>query len=292
MSALLLLKDMIDKTLVTGAMLILGSELFLVLSGMVIKQISADLPTEVIVFFRNAMGLVLLVPWFLKHGIKGVQTQLLRYHFMRAAVGVTAMSCLYYAWGHLPLAQAALLKQTAPFFVPFFAFWWLGERVNSYAKYAIGIGFVGVYIVLNPHGSDINIAVLVAVFGAMLGALAKVTVRRMVLTESPQRIVFYFALFSTGLAAIPAAIAWVTPSWPQLLWLLVLASTSTIAQLLLSKGYGYAPAGQLGPFTYSSILFATLFGWWIWNESIALHTWIGVVLIVVAGFITMRTKKK
>jgi len=251
---------MLDKRLLTGALLILGSELFLVLSGMVIKQISGDLPTEVIVFFRNAFGLVLLIPWFLKHGNQAIRTQLLRYHFMRAAVGVSAMSCLYYAWGHLPLAQAALLKQTSPFFVPFFAFWWLNERINRYAIYAILIGFVGVYIVLNPHGSDFNLAVLVAVLGAMLGALAKVTVRRMVLSESPQRIVFYFALFSTMLAAVPAAIVWVMPNTHQFIWLLVLAMTSTAAQLMLSKGYAYAPAGQLGPFTYGSILFATLFG--------------------------------
>ncbi len=283
---------MLDKRLLTGAMLILGSELFLVLSGMVIKQISGDLPTEVIVFFRNAFGLVLLIPWFLKHGNQAIRTQLLRYHFMRAAVGVSAMSCLYYAWGHLPLAQAALLKQTSPFFVPFFAFWWLNERINRYAIYAILIGFVGVYIVLNPHGSDFNLVVLVAVLGAMLGALAKVTVRRMVLSESPQRIVFYFALFSTMLAAVPAAIVWVMPNWQQFIWLLVLAMTSTAAQLMLSKGYAYAPAGQLGPFTYGSILFATLFGWWIWDESVAIHTWLGVILIVVAGFVAMQSRAK
>lgn len=283
---------MLDKRLLTGALLILGSELFLVLSGMVIKQISGDLPTEVIVFFRNAFGLVLLIPWFLKHGNQAIRTQLLRYHFMRAAVGVSAMSCLYYAWGHLPLAQAALLKQTSPFFVPFFAFWWLNERINRYAIYAILIGFVGVYIVLNPHGSHFNLAVLVAVLGAMLGALAKVTVRRMVLSESPQRIVFYFALFSTMLAAVPAAIVWVMPNWQQFIWLLVLAMTSTAAQLMLSKGYAYAPAGQLGPFTYGSILFATLFGWWIWDESVAIHTWLGVILIVIAGFVAMQSRAK
>ncbi|MFY0657958.1 MAG: DMT family transporter [Neptunomonas phycophila] len=283
---------MLDKRLLTGALLILGSELFLVLSGMVIKQISGDLPTEVIVFFRNAFGLVLLIPWFLKHGNQAIRTQLLRYHFMRASVGVSAMSCLYYAWGHLPLAQAALLKQTSPFFVPFFAFWWLNERINRYAIYAILIGFVGVYIVLNPHGSDFNLAVLVAVLGAMLGALAKVTVRRMVLSESPQRIVFYFALFSTMLAAVPAAIVWVMPNTHQFIWLLVLAMTSTAAQLMLSKGYAYAPAGQLGPFTYGSILFATLFGWWIWDESVAIHTWLGVILIVIAGFVAMQSRAK
>jgi drug/metabolite transporter (DMT)-like permease len=271
---------------IRGAGLILASELFLVLSGVIIKQISTDLPTEVIVLFRNLFALVVLLPWLIRKGLKVTRTQLLHFHFLRALVGVSAMSCLYYAWANLPLAQAALLKQTAPFFVPLFAFWWLGERVHWSAKLAIVIGFAGVYAVLNPHEGSINHAVLIALFGAMLGAFAKVVIRRMTVSESSQVIVFYFALFSTLLAAIPALLVWTTPSWVQWAWLFSLAGTSTIAQLLLSHGYRFAPAGQLGPFTYGSIVFATLLGWWLWGETLELHTWVGIALILAAGLLT------
>jgi len=216
----------------------------------------------------------------------------LRFHFMRAAVGVTAMTCLFYSWGHLPLAQAALLKQTAPFFMPFIALFWLGERVSKASKLAILIGFVGVYAVLNPHEGTLNFAVLVAVIGAMLGALAKVTIRRMSATEGPQRIVFYFALFSALLSAIPALLNWVQPTLQQWGWLLVLSITSTIAQLLLSKGYSYAPAGQLGPFTYGSVAFAALFGWLLWNEALEWNTWLGIALITTAGVLAMGRKPR
>ncbi|SIS53624.1 DMT family transporter [Neptunomonas antarctica] len=278
---------MIDNSLYKGALLILLAELFLVFSGMVIKQITGELPTELIVFMRNLFGLMLLMPWLLRNGRKAIRTSLLRFHFMRAAVGVTAMGCLYYSWGHLPLAQAALLKQTAPFFMPLIALYWLGERISWLSKLSIIVGFVGVYVVLNPHQGSLNLAVIIAVAGAMLGALAKVTIRRMVGTESPQRIVFYFAFFSALLSAIPALLVWQTPTTPQFGWLLLLAVTSTIAQLLLSKGYSYAPAGQLGPFTYGSVVFAALFGWWIWAESLGWNTWIGMVLITLAGLMAM-----
>ncbi len=281
-----------DSALAKGALLILLSELFLVCSGMVIKQVSGELPTAQIVFFRNLFGLFLLLPWVIKHGSRALKTDVLRFHFMRAAVGVTAMTCLFYSWGHLPLAQAALLKQTAPFFMPVIALFWLGERVSRVSKIAILIGFIGVYAVLNPHEGTLNFAVLVAVIGAMLGALAKVTIRRMSATEGPQRIVFYFAFFSALLSAIPALLSWVQPTLAQWGWMLVLSITSTIAQLLLSKGYSYAPAGQLGPFTYGSVAFAALFGWLLWNEALAWNTWLGIALITTAGVLAMGRVSK
>jgi drug/metabolite transporter (DMT)-like permease len=281
-----------DNAIYKGALLILLAELFLVFSGMVIKQISSELSTEMIVFMRNLFGLMLLMPWLIRNGRKAVRTQLLRFHFMRAAVGVTAMSCLYYSWGHLPLAQAALLKQTAPFFMPLIALYWLGESISGRAKLAIFVGFIGVYAVLNPHEGSLNFAVIIAVIGAILGALAKVTIRRMVGTESPQRIVFYFAFFSASLSAIPALLVWQTPTISQFGWLILLASTSTVAQLSLSKGYSYAPAGQLGPFTYGSVAFAALFGWWIWEESLGWNTWLGMVLITLAGLMAMLKRPR
>lgn len=270
-----------------GAALILASELFLVLSGMVIKQISDQLPVEIIVFMRNLFGLMLLLPWLIRHGPAAIKTDKLRFHLMRAGVGVTAMTCLYYSWGHLPLAQAALLKQTAPFFMPLIALWWLGERIGRLVKVSILIGFVGVYLILNPQQGAFNLVVLIALFGALLGALAKVTIRRMRATESPQRIVFYFGLFSALLSATPALLSWQPLTLLQLGWLLLMAATSTLAQLLLSKAYGLAPAGQLGPYTYGSVAFAALFGWLLWDEVLGMMTWLGVLLVCGAGIVAM-----
>lgn len=274
-----------------GALLIVLSELFLVCAGMIVKQVTGELPTEVIVFARNLFGLCLLLPWLLRNGFDAIRTYHLRFHVMRATVGVTAMMCLYYSWGHLPLAEAAMIKQTAPFFIPVFAFLWLGERVGLAVKLAVLVGFAGVILILNPGSGELNVAVLVALFGAMLGALAKVIIRRMSGTESPQRVVFYFALISSCLSLIPALLVWTTPSLEQMGWLLLMAIASTIAQLLLSKGYGLAPAGQLGPYTYASVAFAALFGWWLWDEVLGLNSWLGVCLIFGAGLLSLSSKR-
>jgi len=275
-----------------GAALILVSEMFLVLSGMVIKQLSGELPTEMIVFFRNFLGLLLFLPWLLRNGTSVLRTQKLRFHLMRAGVGVTAMTCLFYTWGHLPLAQAALLKQTAPFFMPLIALWWLKERISLQVKVAILVGFIGVALIINPDQAAMNVGIVIALVGACLGALAKVTIRRMRDTESPQIIVFYFAFFAALLSAVPAWLSGAGLNLVQFGWLIVLAATSTIAQLFLSKAYGLAQAGQLAPYTYGSVAMAALFGWLVWGEVLGLNTLFGILLVSCAGIVAMMGKRE
>lgn len=280
----------ISPELALGAGLILLSELFLVSSGMVIKHLANDVPVQMVVFFRNGLGLLILLPWLMSNGLSAIKTDRLRLHFMRAGVGVVAMTCLFYSWGYLPLAQAALLKQTAPFFIPIIAFFWLGERIPSIVKVAILIGFCGTALVLNPQEGNLNIGVIIAVCGAALGGLAKVTIRRMRSSEPAGRIVFYFAFFSAILSFLPAYWVWQPMSLTAFLWLFLMAGTSTAAQLFLSKAYGLAPAGQLGPFTYGSVVLAALMGWLLWDEVLSINTLLGIALITGGGVLAMLGK--
>jgi drug/metabolite transporter (DMT)-like permease len=276
-----------------GALLITASELALLLTGMIIKQISADVPLEQIIFFRNFLGLMLLMPWLYKKGINRLHTERISMHILRGVVGVTAMFCMFYAWGNLPLAQAALLKQTSPLFIPVIAYFWLQERIGIKTIVALFIGFLGVALIIDPDSqqSDLNFAIIVAIIGAILAGVAKVSIRKMRNTETPGRIVFYFALIGTVVSIIPAWLAWVELNWLQLAYLAGIALFSTIGQLLLSKAYGLAPAGQLGPYTYTSVAFAALFGWLIWSEVLVINTWIGIFIIVFAGILAITDRR-
>jgi len=281
-----------NQNLVLGAGLILLSEMFLVLSGMTVKYVADQLPLAMMVFCRNLFGLLLLLPWMLRQGVTSISTSQLGLHLLRAGVGVTAMGCLFYSWSVLPLAQAALLKQTAPLFIPLLAFLWLGERLPVVAKLALVLGFIGTAAILNPQQGVLNIGVLIAVMGALLGAFAKVVVRKLRHTEPASRIVFYFALFAALISALPAYWQWQALSWQQWGWLLLMAGSSTLAQLLLSRAYGLAPAGRLAPFTYGSVLFASLMGWLLWQESLTLNTLLGMALIVGAGLLALSAREK
>jgi drug/metabolite transporter (DMT)-like permease len=225
-------------------------------------------------------------------GVKGIslKTTCIHLHLGRALVGVSAMSCLYYGWTHLPLGTAALLKQTAPLFMPLLALWFLKEKIHPVLFWALPIGFVGVALILNPANSGLQLAVLIGLAGAVLGAQAKIFVRKMKDSEPSRRVVFYFSLFASLFSAPFAIQGWVALGWLELAGVIGIAALSTLAQLSMTKAYHSAPAGYLGPFTYSSVIIASLVGWFLWDETLATLTIVGMGLIVLSGMMTLKAK--
>lgn len=278
-----------DRAAVRGAAYIVASELALVSMAATIKHISVDLPNEMIVFFRNVFALLVMVPAMLHGGPSRFATRVPGLHLVRGLAGVTAMYCLFYAVAHLKLADAMMLKLTVPIFIPLIALVWLNERVYPMAWVAVGVGFVGVALILKP-GGELHWVALVAVGGSVMAALAKVAVRKLSATEPALRIVFYFATVATVVSVVPLAWAWQTPTALQWLLLLSLGPQATVGQLLLTRGYGAAPASQVGVFTYSSVLFGAAYGFAFWGETMGVVSLAGAVLIATAGVLALRAR--
>jgi drug/metabolite transporter (DMT)-like permease len=258
--------------------------------GAAVKLASMTLDNEVIVFMRNALGLVLILPLVLRNGgLASLTTDVPHLHLLRASAGVAAMYCFFYALGELPLADGMLLKMTAPIFIPLIAFIWLSERPGWLAIVAVPIGFAGVLLVLGPRG-EIHPASLIGLLGGILAALAKVTVRGLTHTEPATRIVFYFAVFAMLISAVPLLWAWQTPSWGEFGILLFIAAAGTTGQFLLTRGYGAASASQVGPFTYFSVVFAAGYGYLFWEETLSLQFLSGALLIALAGIMALRKR--
>lgn len=282
-----------QRSLIIGASFIVLGELCFATMGVGIRFVSTELPNEMIVFARNLVGLILLAPWLLRRGIGNVATRVSRLHLLRAIAGVSAMYCFFYALAHLPLAEAMLLKLTAPVFIPVIAVLWLHEQVNALLWVALGIGFAGVVVILDPslEGDPTMVSpiALIGLLGGLLAALAKVTVRRLSRSEPPTRIVFYFALIAGAISAVPLLWAWQTPSPVALLWLLGIAISATLGQLALTRGLSLAPASRMGAFGYFAVIFGAAFGWLIWDEQVTLSLVVGSLLIAVGGMLASRS---
>jgi len=275
-----------------GALLLVLGEGFLALMGAIIKHLGADLPTEVVVFFRNFFGLFMLVPILLHNGLDQLKTQRLHLHIARAAVGLSAMYGFFYMLANMPLAEAFLVKLTSPFFMPIIATIWLAETIKPRTGWAIAIGFVGVMFILRPGADNFSPIALVGLVAAFLASFAKVIIRRMGDTEPSVRIVFYFGLISTLLSAIPLLWAWQSPAlhhWP---WIVLMGLVATLGQLCLTRAYRIANPGQIGPYVYVSVIYGAALGWFIWGETLLLTTLIGSGLIIGAGIWNLRGKPK
>lgn len=275
--------------LTKGAIFLLLGELLLAVMAAMIKHAAQDVPHEMLVFTRNLFGLLALLPIVAHQGIANLKTTRLGGHFQRALVGLTAMYGYFYVIAHLPLAEAVLVKLSAPFFLPIIGFLWLKERITVRTVLAIIIGFVGVVFVLRPGADTFQPVALIGVAAALLAALAKVTIRDMADTEPTYRVVFYFGVIATLVSAVPLLWGWQTPGSLQIwLWLALIGVAGTVGQMLMTYAYQIANPGQIGPYTYSAVIYAAIMGWLFWGEALLLTTAIGSVLIVVSGVLNMK----
>lgn len=277
------------QSILRGAFFIVASEFSFALSAAIIKFTSASLPNESIVFFRNFFGLAILIPLMLRADSNILKTDRLHLHLLRSGFGMGAMYCFFYALGQISLGDSMLIKSTIPLIIPFMSAIWLQEKVSYPIIIAGAIGFTGVFLILEPNG-DTNLASLVALASSFLAAMAFVTVRKLSATEPTLRIVSYFAIFGLTISSIPMMLHWQTPTVSQYIMLMGVGLTTTIGQLLLTRGYQNAPAASVGIFTYTSVPFGTFLGWLVWNELLDINSLFGAILIVLAGVVVLRTK--
>ena len=258
--------------------------------GVAVRYSSVTLPNEVIVFLRNGFGLLFLLPWLFRNGLKNIPTKRLPEQIFRAFSGLAAMYCFFYAIAHLKLAEAVLLNFSAPLFIPLIALIWLGESVPPRRILAIIIGFAGICLILKPGVMLLKPAAFIGLASAVFAALAMVTIRRMSDTEPAIRIVFYFSMISTLVSAVPLLWKWQLPALDTILVMALAGIAATMGQLLLTFSYSLSPAAQIGPYTYSTVIFAALYGWLFWAETPDILTIIGAILIGIAGIVAMQMK--
>ena len=211
-----------DQPFKGALLLVLGEGLLAVMAAM-IKHLADTLPVEMIVFGRNLIGLAVLLPVLVASGgIRDLRTSHLRLHFIRGFTGVTAMFCFFFTIAHIPLAEAVLVKMTVPFFLPLVAWLWLNDRISGHTWAAIVLGFVGVGVILRADEGVVDPVMLVALAGAAIMSVAKVSIRRMAASEPPHRVVFYFSLFATLLSALLLLRVQQMPTGTEMLWLLAI----------------------------------------------------------------------
>lgn len=275
-----------------GPAYMIAAAFMMAVVGVSVKWATHDLPTPVVVFFRNFFGLVALAPWLLKPGGISVRTQRMPLHVLRCVFGLCAMFSYFAALSVLPLAQAIVLNFTSPLFIPFIARAWLGEPLSRRVLGAAVLGFIGIVVIKSPQGAGLSGPSMLALLSAFFASLALVTMRKLTSTEPAGRIVFYFALGSTVGAAAPLLWAWQTPLPRQWVPLFLTGAAASLAQLLLSRGYARCPAAVAAVFQYLTVPTAALFGWLLWDERLGTVMVAGSLIICAAGILASWPSRK
>ena len=258
-----------------------ASAAFAVMGAFAKAAAAAGASNLMLVFVRNLVCVLALMPWVLKHGPAALATRRFGGHLWRAGFGIAGMATLYYAIAHLTLAEALLLNYASPLFIPFIAWMVLGEKPPLILLPASLCGIAGVLLIVKPATLGVSVAALVGLASGVFAACAMVSLRRISDTEPPARIVFYFGL--VGLVLSLPLVLW-REQWPPLAVLLLLAGTglfATVGQLQLTRAYAAAPAARIGAVGYSAVVFAGLIGWAVWGETPDAQSLVGAALVIV-----------
>jgi drug/metabolite transporter (DMT)-like permease len=185
---------------------------------------------------------------------------------LRAVLGALSLVTTFLAFSLMPMAETTVLLFTASLFIPVLGIFFLGERVGPWRWGAVVIGFAGVVVMAQPGGHVHLLGIIVALGAALMHAALQIVLRYLGRYESPETITFYFLVVGTLVTALPLPFVAVTPTLAEVPLLFGVGLSGALAQWWLSIAFRNAPAAIVTVFNYSGIVWATLFGWLIWND--------------------------
>ena len=250
-------------------------------------KLAAENGTHIIelLFYRQLFALFILLPFFMAGpGLGALKTEYPKLHVTRMIVGITGMGFNFWAVSLLPLAEATTIGFMVPIFATLLSVVLLAEFVGIHRWVAIILGFIGVLIVVQPGDGHIPLAgAMVAITGALFTAWVSVLIRQLGRTEKPATTVFWFTISSLPLLGI--AMLFFGSGHDMETWMLIAGAGlfGSIGQLTLTASLRLAPVSTILSMDYTSLIWATMFGYLIWDNWPGPATWIGAPIIIGCG---------
>jgi drug/metabolite transporter (DMT)-like permease len=215
-----------------------------------------------------------------------LKTERHRLHARRAVYGMIGMVCNFGAVILLPLAEATTMGFTAAIWAVILSALLLHERVGPWRSAAVLMGFVGVLVIAQPGSGHIPLfGATVALMGAFMVALISIQVADLGRTEQSLTIVFWFAALSSPVLALSLPFVMHPHSTTGWLLLAGVGLSGAAGQVLLTAALRFGAVASVIVMDYSSLFWATLYGWLVWGQLPPGSTWLGVPLIIGAGLV-------
>ena len=255
----------------------------------IIVKWSVDYPIGQVLFFRGFFGIIFyffVIPRERLHNF--YITKRAGLHFLRCMSGLIALVSIFIALRELPLATVVSISFAAPIFTTIFSIFLLSEKVGIYRWLAVLVGFVGILVITEPGISELNIYYIFPIIFCLGLSYVAITIRQLSSTEPVWLISFYFSLSITLLSFLTIPQGWVMPSLKDFILLSFVGIFGGVANLWLSQSYKYAEVSLVTPLKYLALVFAIIFGYFIWNEIPTIKTLSGALLVIISTLIIFR----
>ena len=231
-------------------------------------------------FIRYCFGIVLILPLLSRAGVMSLDRDRLGFHALRGLVHGGGVILWFLAMSRIPISEVTALGFTTPIFVTLGAAAFLSERLKPYRVAAVLIGFIGALLILRPGLRVIDIGALAQLGAAPLFACSYLMAKSATRREASSMIVVLLSVFCTLTLALPALLVWRTPTLEELLLLGLTALLATSGHYCMTRALEAAEVSAVQPFTFLQLVWATILGLILFDETPDVWIWIGGAVIV------------
>ena len=248
--------------------------------------ITSGYPAMQVIWARYTGQTVIVLLVFLPRLGQVLRTRAPGMQALRSLFQFGATAFFFLSLGHIGLAEATALTDINPMLITLGAALFLGEKVGWRRWAAVVAGFIGILIVLKPGSGVFTAEAALPFAGAIMFAVYGL-LTRLVGRDDPATTSFFWTGMSGAVAITLVGIwHWEPIAGRDIPWLLLLCLGAACAHFLLIKAYELAEASALQPFSYTQLVWVSIFGVTIFGETLAPNVALGGAIVVGAGLFT------
>jgi len=255
----------------------------------VIVKWSDAYPIGQVLFFRGFFGIIPILFLIPKDRyLNFYKTSRPFLHFKRCLAGLIALISIFIALRNLPLATVVSISFAAPIFTTIFSIFLLNEKVGFYRWLAVLVGFIGIVVISEPGFSNLNLYYIYPIIFCLGLSYVAIAIRKLSSTEPVWLIGFFFSFSIMILSFFTFYQNWIFPSFLDLFLLSMVGILGGLANLWLTQSYKFSEVSLVTPLKYLALVFAIMFGYFIWDEVPTMKTLVGALLVIISSFIIFR----
>lgn len=292
-----------DKQTIQGIKYMLFASFLFAFMGAFAKELSGSMSSVEVVFFRNIFGVILILISLYKKPVKQVGGKPLLL-FFRGFVGFAALLMFFYNISNIPLAEAMTFSKTSTIFTAIFAYIFVKEKLGFKGWIGVFIGFIGILFITKFDGSLLDKSDWLGILTGVGAGLAYTSIRELRKYYDGRIIVISFM----GIGSIGPIIlmiignfyqsdifdfmfaSFIMPSGKDWLFIILLGTVATFAQIYMTKAYTCAMAGIIGTISYATIVFSIILGMLLGDKFPDFWIIFGILLIVISGLLVSAKK--
>tara|TARA_B000000475_G_scaffold85647_1_gene69398 strand:+ start:30 stop:884 length:855 start_codon:yes stop_codon:yes gene_type:complete len=276
---------------IKGSLWMIGGVFCLTSMAIAGKEISLQIDTFEILFFRSVIGVCIILFFLVKKNLlREINLKQIRTHLKRNLAHFIGQNLWLYALASITLAEVTSLEFTMPIWIVFFSYLMLNEKLDKYKIISVCIGFVGVLITVRPDIETLNLGLIAAAISAIVFALTNIYTRKLTRTESTLTILFFLTSMQLVFGLITSLLDGQLdiPTNENIIWIVTIGFAGLGAHYCITTALSLAPPTVVAPIDLLRLPIVVLIGVFFYSEQGDIFIYFGASLIIFANWLNVK----